>query len=74
MTTDEENRPSDRAEHPQEPAEGGREEVDTAMDDTASDAEREGIVDQQDAALTAMDENGDDLAGDDPMQGEAPTG
>jgi hypothetical protein len=38
----------------------------------SSDAEREGIVDQQDAALSAVEEleNPDD----DPMQGEAPTG
>jgi hypothetical protein len=70
MTTDDENWPPDRAEHPQEPAEGGRDQV----DDTASDAEREGIVDQQDAALTAMEQDADDPAGDDPMTGEAPTG
>ena len=42
-----------------------------------STAEREGIVDQQDAALEAMEEiQGEDRPGDesDPMTGEAPTG
>jgi hypothetical protein len=37
-----------------------------------SAAEREGIVDQQDAALSAIEENEDH--DDDPMSGEAPTG
>ena len=41
-------------------------------EDSPSAAEREGIVDQQDAALSAIEEvEGDD---DDPMAGEAPTG
>jgi hypothetical protein len=37
-----------------------------------SAAEREGIVDQQDAALTAIEENDDQ--DHDPMAGEAPSG
>jgi hypothetical protein len=41
-------------------------------DDAASNAEREGIVDQQDAALSAIDQA--DAADEDPMGGEAPTG
>jgi hypothetical protein len=45
-------------------------------DDAASNAEREGIVDQQDAALAAIDqaEAADAVTDDDPMAGEAPTG
>lgn len=42
-----------------------------------SDADRAGIVDQQDAALAAIGEQEADAAddgGDDPMAGEAPTG
>jgi hypothetical protein len=42
-------------------------------EDAASTAEREGIVDQQDAALSAIEEI-EDTGDDDPMQGEAPTG
>jgi hypothetical protein len=45
-------------------------------DDAASNAEREGIVDQQDAALSAIDqaEAADEDTDEDPMRGEAPTG
>ena len=42
-----------------------------------SDAERAGIVDQQDAALAAIEAeeaDPDEPTGDDPMAGEAPTG
>jgi len=42
-----------------------------------SDAERAGIVDQQDAARAAIEEvegGADDESGEDPMAGEAPTG
>jgi hypothetical protein len=42
-------------------------------EDAASAAEREGIVDQQDAALSAIEEI-EDTGDDDPMQGEAPSG
>jgi hypothetical protein len=42
------------------------------QDRSRSAAEREGIVDQQDAALAAIDEVEDQ--DDDPMTGEAPTG
>ena len=41
-------------------------------DDAPSTAEREGIVDQQDAALAAIEEV--EAPDDDPMTGEAPTG
>ena len=47
-------------------------DTDPRDDDEASTAEREGIVDQQDAALSAIEEHEDQ--GEDPMQGEAPTG
>ena len=45
-------------------------------DDSPSAAEREGIVDQQDAALSAIDraEAPDEDTDEDPMRGEAPTG
>jgi hypothetical protein len=43
-------------------------------EDAASAAEREGIVDQQDAALSAIEEEIEDTGDDDPMQGDAPTG
>ena len=38
-----------------------------------STAEREGIVDQQDAMLESM-QSANEAEGDDPMEGEAPTG
>ena len=45
-------------------------------DDAASNAEREGIVDQQGAALSAIDqaEAADEDTDEDPIGGEAPTG
>ena len=39
-----------------------------------STAEREGIVDQQDAVLEAIEEVEGPDEGDDPMAGQAPTG
>ncbi len=47
-------------------------DTDRRDDEAASTAEREGIVDQQGAALAAIEENED--PDDDPMRGEAPTG
>ncbi|HEX5366134.1 MAG TPA: hypothetical protein VFW63_05665 [Acidimicrobiales bacterium] len=47
------------------------------QDESPSAAEREGIVDQQDAALAAIEEieGADDEEGDgDPMRGPAPSG
>jgi len=41
-------------------------------DDAVSDAEREGIVDQQGAALSAIDQAG--AVDEDTIGGEAPTG
>ena len=47
-------------------------DTDPREDVPESAAEREGIVDQQDAALSAIEEN--EERADDPMAGEAPTG
>ena len=52
-------------------------ETDPRDDVPDSDAERAGIVDQQDAALAAIEAeeaSSDEAADDDPMAGEAPTG
>jgi len=50
--------------------------VSDESDDAASNAEREVIVNQQDAALPAIDqaEAADEHTDEDPMGGEAPTG
>jgi hypothetical protein len=47
--------------------------TDARDEDAASAAERDGTVDQQDAALSAIEEI-ENTGDDDPMQGEPPTG
>lgn len=49
-------------------------EAERRHEDEPSTAEREGIVDQQDAVLEAIEEVETPHDPDDPMAGEAPTG